>query len=140
MRYRSLVLILALVLSFGTLTPLAASAEAACGTHTWHYDGGKSIPFEQELRVQATDGCHTYDLVGTVAREALNGKNSGSGTVEIGPSNYPWDAGSTVPDPGSVGYCQYAAAQSVHGVFKYHFTVASGSAVEYHFDCTHPAQ
>lgn len=119
--------------------PIAAAEVAPCGTHAWRYDGGKSIPFENELRVQASDGCHTYELVGTVARDALNGVDSGSGTIVIGPTNQPWEAGSTVPDPGSVGYCRYAAAQSVHGVMKYHFGLPEGAEISYRFDCTHPA-
>lgn len=128
---RRLTLILALLLLI--VLPAPAYAAEPCRTDTYHHDGGKSEPYEQELRITATDGCHAYQAVTLVAREA--GGKSGAYTLTIGDANQTWESGSTISGPEQVGYCGYAALQQTHLKYRFGFQVPAGTKVNVTYEC-----
>lgn len=132
-RVLTLVAILALApVAQGAILP-PVHAEAACRTDRYHHDGGKSEPFEREVVIHATDGCHVYEAVTLVARDA--GGGSGERTLVIGDANQTWEAGSTIPGPDQVGYCGYAALHQAHLKYRFGFRVPAGTEVHVRYAC-----
>lgn len=131
----SLLVVLVLLLP-GVSAPASVQADA-CRAES--YDGehtGKSVPYENEMRVVMTDGCHEYRLSIGIPREALLGAKTGKLSVVIGDGVYPGEG--TLPDFNEVGYCGAAAAQAAHNTFKFHFNAPLGTEVRLTFDCTRP--